>query len=637
MVHVTDADSSQAIAIEEVRRGRHLVIQGPPGTGKSQTITNMIATAVKAGKKVFFVAEKMAALEGRPQPAGATRARRDLPGVAQQQGEQEDRPRRDRAHARARATQAPWSEEQLESLQAAIDRLKRHAAVMNTPIEPAGLTPYQVIGRLTRALWPRDRGRDILSPAGVVERSQGSGSIVDGLADFRSTWRRSDHCPTTPGRGVNRIEPLLPTDMKELQAGVAEASQLADRSHRSVAPRTLSRNRAGTPLEAGLKDVCSKSRNSPCESRKAPDDGPPAIGNPVWEDPPKRWRPGRARTDQCEGMSQLGETVAQVAWQTDLAGVRRALATHGRSLLPLVPEGLPRSARHAPRGLQVGDARSAAERLKIVDRGDQSGLLVAGLIRTDRGQLGRDAFGDRGKARSPTGQPWTQSKNGTPIAGRLRRPGIIATSSRGWSGQKTASPSSGRSRRHLKPASIHVQGAREASGSECGRHVRDDTLNAVPIGRRAREAPALAGPSRIALEMDRLPDAPATAGEVRSGGNRLGDPGRSDHRGVGGRPVRVAYYQTLIRDVFLQHPELAEFDGRSYEQWIEEFRKPGPGPDRDGTRRGGDRPLRRDSRNATGGEMAVVRREIEKKRRHKPIRQLIKEAGTASSPSSRYS
>ena len=49
-MHVTDADSSQAIVIEEVKRGRNLVIQGPPGTGKSQTITNMIACAVKQGR-----------------------------------------------------------------------------------------------------------------------------------------------------------------------------------------------------------------------------------------------------------------------------------------------------------------------------------------------------------------------------------------------------------------------------------------------------------------------------------------------------------------------------------------------------------------------------------------------------------
>ena len=60
---VLDSDSSQSLAIEEVRRGHHLVIQGPPGTGKSQTIANIIADAVRRGQTVLFVAEKMAALE----------------------------------------------------------------------------------------------------------------------------------------------------------------------------------------------------------------------------------------------------------------------------------------------------------------------------------------------------------------------------------------------------------------------------------------------------------------------------------------------------------------------------------------------------------------------------------------------
>lgn len=63
LVHITDADSSQAIAIEEALSGRDLVIQGPPGTGKSQTITNIIAGAIQRGKSVLFIAEKMAALE----------------------------------------------------------------------------------------------------------------------------------------------------------------------------------------------------------------------------------------------------------------------------------------------------------------------------------------------------------------------------------------------------------------------------------------------------------------------------------------------------------------------------------------------------------------------------------------------
>ena len=43
--------------------GKNLVIEGPPGTGKSQTITNLIATALAKGRTVLFVAEKMAAVE----------------------------------------------------------------------------------------------------------------------------------------------------------------------------------------------------------------------------------------------------------------------------------------------------------------------------------------------------------------------------------------------------------------------------------------------------------------------------------------------------------------------------------------------------------------------------------------------
>ena len=43
LLHIVDCDSSQTVAVQEVRRGGNLVIQGPPGTGKSQTIANIIA------------------------------------------------------------------------------------------------------------------------------------------------------------------------------------------------------------------------------------------------------------------------------------------------------------------------------------------------------------------------------------------------------------------------------------------------------------------------------------------------------------------------------------------------------------------------------------------------------------------
>lgn len=60
---VKDADSSQLEAILAVMEGASLVIQGPPGTGKSQTISNLIGEALARGQKVLFVAQKMAALE----------------------------------------------------------------------------------------------------------------------------------------------------------------------------------------------------------------------------------------------------------------------------------------------------------------------------------------------------------------------------------------------------------------------------------------------------------------------------------------------------------------------------------------------------------------------------------------------
>lgn len=63
LYQVKDADSSQTLAILDSVSGRNFVLQGPPGTGKSQTITNMIAECLGQGRTVLFVSEKMAALD----------------------------------------------------------------------------------------------------------------------------------------------------------------------------------------------------------------------------------------------------------------------------------------------------------------------------------------------------------------------------------------------------------------------------------------------------------------------------------------------------------------------------------------------------------------------------------------------
>ncbi|WP_347958116.1 DUF4011 domain-containing protein [Gordonia aichiensis] len=79
-------DASQLKAVELSAMGRTFVLEGPPGTGKSQTITNLIARNLAAGRTVLFVAEKQAALQvvkRRLEAVGLAPFTLDLHGAAQ--------------------------------------------------------------------------------------------------------------------------------------------------------------------------------------------------------------------------------------------------------------------------------------------------------------------------------------------------------------------------------------------------------------------------------------------------------------------------------------------------------------------------------------------------------------------------
>ena len=144
--HVVDADSSQALAIYDVSQGRNLVIQGPPGTGKSQTITNLIAAAIAEGKRVLFVAEKMAALEV---------VKRKLDGVGLGNACLELHSHKmnkkavvDELKRVLDLTKPTTSEQEVESLIQKRDDLNSYCEAINTPIGESGITPYQAYGEL---------------------------------------------------------------------------------------------------------------------------------------------------------------------------------------------------------------------------------------------------------------------------------------------------------------------------------------------------------------------------------------------------------------------------------------------------------------------------------------------------------
>ncbi|NII23793.1 DUF3320 domain-containing protein [Pseudoflavitalea sp. X16] len=150
LFQVVDADSSQLLAMLAVNEGKNLVIQGPPGTGKSQTITNIIANAIGQGKKVLFVAEKLAALEvvkRRLDNINLGEACLELHSHKANKKELHQELRRVLELGRPTLQQLQQHVSLLENHK---EELNAYCYAMNTPVGNSGLTAHQVIGYLLK-------------------------------------------------------------------------------------------------------------------------------------------------------------------------------------------------------------------------------------------------------------------------------------------------------------------------------------------------------------------------------------------------------------------------------------------------------------------------------------------------------
>ncbi|HOQ44600.1 MAG TPA: DUF3320 domain-containing protein [Bryobacteraceae bacterium] len=150
-IPVLPTDSSQLEALTQSALGHHVVIHGPPGTGKSQTIANLIADALARNKKVLFVSAKMAALnvvyerlkelglqtfclEAHSTKAGKHKIidelRRTLEAESTYDNDVLDR--------------------ELQTLLRVRDDLNAYARELHTPVQPLGLSVFQANARLAQ-------------------------------------------------------------------------------------------------------------------------------------------------------------------------------------------------------------------------------------------------------------------------------------------------------------------------------------------------------------------------------------------------------------------------------------------------------------------------------------------------------
>ena len=206
--HVLDADSSQAAVVKMAADGRSMVVQGPPGTGKSQTIANVIAAAVRDGKSILFVAEKMAALQvvyDRLRASGLDALCLELHSHKANKRAVLEELKRTLELGRV-ASSAP---EIANATKAARDELNALSKLLHSPVASLFETPFQAIAVLVKAresrLSPPDFTLEIDRLAGVDENKR----ATEVLEVLRTRVITAGPSAVHPWRGVkNRLTPV---------------------------------------------------------------------------------------------------------------------------------------------------------------------------------------------------------------------------------------------------------------------------------------------------------------------------------------------------------------------------------------------------------------------------------------------
>lgn len=623
MLHVVDADGSQTLAIEEVRRARNLVIQGPPGTGKSQTITNIIASAVADGKKVLFVAEKMAALEvvhRRMDNIGLGPLCLELHSHKSNKRAVLEELKRTKELGRPRANDGDQTAAKITVLR---DKLNTHANVLHTPHPPSGLTAFQIIGHSIRL---KQEG---VETQGIVLEHPENWSAEDKrerealLAEVTARILEIGIPAQHTWRGVCR-SPLLPHEEQRLRNNLAELQELYGRVMVDIGAVEQAFPVSDTSLHSfHLADAIARTATS------LPEVDYPALAHPLWHNGMSLLAELVQNGAQyAELKRKLEGQVNEVGRNADLTECRQQLAMHGESFLRFLKSDYRQSQALLKSYLSVPLPKLSAERLALVDD-----IMTAQKLEKflrEQEEAGSSAFG---RLWQGLGSDWTALN--TLITWRNNLPldklpedflahcaGITAHGQ--WEEmadrlQKQVTEFYGKLDALFQGLQLDMQAAFNAEKTE---NISRDAF----IDRLCCWIEDTEGLSKWIAFKGRY-DALCTAG-ASAIAEKLWDVELPLDKAEG--VFNRSYFDVLAEVVFTAHPQLREFDGDQHSVIVANFRE----NDRNRieqtrieirTRHYNDMP-----RSDGGiGPLGVLNGEFAKKRNHLPIRQLIKRSGPA--------
>ncbi|QDU44533.1 ATP-dependent RecD-like DNA helicase [Symmachiella dynata] len=626
MIHVMDADSSQTVAIEEVRQGRNLVIQGPPGTGKSQTITNLIATAVKEGKRVLFVAEKMAALE-------VVKRRLDNVGLGDMCLELHSHKANKKAVLEELSHTLnlgrPSMDDvvgQAEDLTAYRDKLNRHAEIMHSYLEPGHVTPFRALGELVRlramGMQPADfKLVDALTWSATDLREK-QHMLEDLAVHMREVGNPRQH----PWRGV-RLQSVLPMDRSRIASTLPGLLERLDRlitATNDLADMLCFGDADTLGAISSLAKFADRLRKAPRMDRQA-------MANPAWiERRQTLVECQKAGQELAANRASLGPLVAEVAWTTDVGAARRDLAAHGRSWFRFFNSDY-RRAQATLRGILSAELPPPLdERLEILDRLIQTQQATQMLSDSHHNQIGQEAFGmlwrgaDSNWTEINEVLTWERECQEADIPDNFR---YVLAQIEDLEAVKLLFK---RIAKDLKPLFTEVQLLFKQLDLDLQQSFDTRDVKVVPlVDLRERiqswhdDPEALTKWIAYFIRWRKLDE-----NGMGPLAEKLGEGTISADNSL--NRFQMAYFEDLMREAFQQHSELAEFDGVSHEKLLKKFRELDLQRIALARQEVANAHFQRmPTQGGDAGELGILRREMKKKRKHLPLRKLLLQAGHA--------
>lgn len=621
---VKDADSSQTQAILEVRAGSNLVVQGPPGTGKSQTITNLIAELIAQEKTVLFVSEKMAALE-------VVKRRLDEchlgDAVLELHSQRATKTSVLKELARSLEQGKPLNgkgEQDIQNLQAVQAALNAYCEVVAQAVGHSGLPFGDVMGRYMKLQreWPTLLPLDfepmrLWSFDTFNERRE---DILQLGLQLRDMGRPDQHL-------FWGSERTFFTPIEEASANAA--------LNRSLALLAQFQNSAGALSQRLMlrPPVTGQDAEMLCRAAKRMADMPPLHGmqlaSPDW----------LLRTDALlallaagQAMSALRQSFADrlidAAWDQDLLPVRQALLAHGAQWWRFL-SGEFRAAKRQLQALAKAPLPSEMEAMLA---------MVDAVIDYQQHQRTHDPLESLGRALYGTqwqGQTsdWVTLQRTTEWVVALHddlAQGHLPTGILGCL-------SSNADARGLDDAAASIERCMGELSSEL---TKVSEVLGMPVQARYLDL-RLVAMTALSIQLTDWKNGLSALYQLARF-NALSDKLHqatlsqfAEHAARSEQPqelvplFELTWYAGLVASAYAQHPTLQRFDRVQHERQIQRFRELDLASLRHAQTQLAAKVWAAKPHINQPGEMAVLRNEINKKRRHLPIRQLIHKAGRA--------